>query len=74
MNYPEKVLFIAYQFPPMGGPGVQRSTQFVRFLREFDYEPIVLTIHEKDIQDAGYQQDESLLQFIPANTEIHRVN
>lgn len=39
----KKVLIIANQYPPMGGSGVQRSAKFVKYLREFDYEPLVLT-------------------------------
>ena len=37
-----KVLIIANQFPPMGGSGVQRSVKFVKHLRSFGYEPVVL--------------------------------
>ncbi|CAN5268538.1 hypothetical protein BH09BAC5_BH09BAC5_11330 [soil metagenome] len=68
----EKILFIAYQFPPRGGPGVQRSLNFVKYLRENGYEPIVLTVEEKDIHDAGYLIDETLLNAIPDSTVIVR--
>ncbi|HEY1047207.1 MAG TPA: glycosyltransferase [Bacteroidia bacterium] len=68
----QKVLFIAYQFPPMGGPGVQRSTRFVQYLNKFGYDPIVLTIHSEDIKRNGNTIDESLLNFIPKDTEIYR--
>ncbi|AWX45961.1 hypothetical protein HME9304_02993 [Flagellimonas maritima] len=36
-----KVLVIAYYWPPAGGPGVQRWLKFVKYLRDFDIEPIV---------------------------------
>ncbi len=39
----KKVLIIANNYPPMGGPGVQRSCKFVKYLKEFDYESIVFT-------------------------------
>jgi len=68
----EKILFIAYQFPPRGGPGVHRSLNLVKHLREFGYDPIVLTIDEKSIRDAGGPYDETLLSGIPADIEIVR--
>ncbi|UKM63921.1 glycosyltransferase family 4 protein [Flavobacteriaceae bacterium GSB9] len=36
-----KVLIIAYYWPPAGGPGVQRWLKFVKYLPEFGVEPIV---------------------------------
>ncbi len=37
----KKVLVIAYYWPPAGGPGVQRWLKFVKYLRDFDIEPVV---------------------------------
>lgn len=37
----KKVLIISYYWPPAGGPGVQRWLKFVKYLPEFDVEPIV---------------------------------
>jgi glycosyltransferase involved in cell wall biosynthesis len=67
-----KILFIAYQFPPIGGPGVQRSVQLVRHLREFGYEPIVLTIRKSDIIKGNYSTDESLCDLTSTDTIIYR--
>ena len=39
----KKVLIIAYSFPPITNMGSHRILRFVRHLREFDWEPIVLT-------------------------------
>jgi hypothetical protein len=36
-----KVLIITYYFPPAGGPGVQRWLKFVKYLPDFDIQPIV---------------------------------
>ncbi|OXA76161.1 Glycosyltransferase Family 4 [Flavobacterium aquidurense] len=38
---PKKLLIITYYFPPAGGPGVQRWLKFVKYLPEFDIQPIV---------------------------------
>lgn len=37
----KKVLIVTYYWPPAGGPGVQRWLKFVKYLPEFDIEPIV---------------------------------
>ncbi|WP_304132960.1 glycosyl transferase family 1 [Mesonia mobilis] len=37
----QKVLIITYYWPPAGGPGVQRWLKFVKYLRDFEVEPIV---------------------------------
>ncbi|SHL23543.1 glycosyltransferase family 4 protein [Flavobacterium chilense] len=37
----KKLLIITYYFPPAGGPGVQRWLKFVKYLPEFDIQPIV---------------------------------
>lgn len=37
----KKVLIIAYYWPPAGGPGVQRWLKFVKYLRDFEIEPVV---------------------------------
>ncbi len=37
----KKVLIITYYWKPAGGPGVQRWLKFVKYLRDFGFEPIV---------------------------------
>ncbi len=40
-NNTKKLLIITYYWPPAGGPGVQRWLKFVKYLPDFDVEPIV---------------------------------
>ncbi len=67
-----RVLFLAYHFPPIGGAGVQRSVGFVRHLREFGYEPVVVT-------GPGFEAsrwtpvDRSLEGVVPAGTVVRRL-
>jgi glycosyltransferase involved in cell wall biosynthesis len=68
------VLFIAYQFPPQGGPGVHRSVRFVSHLRDNAFEPIVLTQDLESIHSGNYPLDESLMENLPAHLKIIRVN
>ncbi|MDM7926683.1 MAG: glycosyltransferase, partial [bacterium] len=58
-----------YYFPPSGGAGVQRALKFVKYLRDFGWEPVVLTVRE----DADFPaRDESLLSEVPAGVEVVR--
>ena len=61
-----KVLVITYYWPPAGGPGVQRWLKFVKYLRDFDIEPVVY-IPENPTYPI---QDESLLNEIPEGITI----
>jgi len=64
----KKLLVITYYFPPSGGAGVQRVLKFVKYLREFNIEPIVLTVQDGDFPT----RDESLLNDIPSSIKIYR--
>ena len=64
----KKVLIIAYYFPPSGGAGVQRTLKFVKYLRLFGWEPIVLTAKNADYP----AYDESLLNELPQNLKVYR--
>ena len=63
-----RVLVITYYFPPSGGPGVQRVLKFVKYLRDFGYEPTVLTVKE----GAYPQYDTELVTDIPVGVAVHR--
>ncbi len=54
----KKVLIITYYWPPSGGAGVQRWLKFAKYLPEFGWQPVILTV---DAKFASYpQRDESL--------------
>jgi glycosyltransferase involved in cell wall biosynthesis len=38
-----KVLVVAYYFPPMGLSGVQRTLKFVKYMKNFNWQPTVIT-------------------------------
>ena len=62
----KKVLIITYYWPPAGGPGVQRWLKFVKYLPEFDVEPIVYIP-----ENPSYPLlDEKLLSDVSDNTLI----
>lgn len=64
----KKVLIITYYFPPSGGPGVQRVLKFVKYLPDFGWQPIVLTVQDGDFP----ARDESLMAEIPPHATIYR--
>ncbi len=52
-----KVLIIVYDFPPfIGGGGVMRTVKYTRYLREYGWEPVILTVGRRDY----YMPDEDL--------------
>ncbi len=65
----KKVLIVSYYFPPSGGAGVQRVLKFVKYLPEFGWEPVVLTVNERADFPA---RDASLLEEVPAGIRSYR--
>ncbi|MCP9200670.1 glycosyltransferase family 4 protein [Gramella sp. GC03-9] len=62
----KKVLIITYYWPPAGGPGVQRWLKFVKYLRDFEIEPVVYVP-----ENPSYPiLDESLNSEVPSNIKI----
>ncbi len=68
----KKVLVIAYYFPPVGGSAVQRTLKFVKYLREYGYEPVVLTTEPQPALHK-YSMDTSLMSEIPEGIQVVRV-
>jgi glycosyltransferase involved in cell wall biosynthesis len=64
----KKVLIITYYWPPSGGAGVQRWLKFVKYLREYGWEPIVFTAEGGEVPVL----DNSLKKDIPENIEVLR--
>jgi len=64
-----KVLIVTYYWPPAGGPGVQRVLSFTRYLPEFGWEPIILTVENGDYPS----EDISLISQIPDDIKVYKV-
>ncbi len=64
----KNLLIIAYYFPPSGGPGVQRVLKHIKYLPEFGWNPIVLTVENGEYQAI----DKSLLKEIPESTIVRK--
>lgn len=60
----KKVMMIAYQFPPMGGAGVQRSSKFAKYLPQFGWKPVVLTVHPTGLKDQTLSKELEDLEII----------
>ena len=65
---PLRVLIVAYQFPPLGGGGVQRSVKFVKYLPESGWEPTVLTTAAR----LYHAEDETLAADLPPGLRVLR--
>jgi len=64
----KKALVIAYYFPPLGLGGVQRMAKLAKYLPQFGWQPIVLTV--KPIRYHAF--DKSLLDEISGDVVIYR--
>jgi glycosyltransferase involved in cell wall biosynthesis len=64
----KKVLVITYYWPPAGGPGVQRWLKFVKYLGDFDVEPVVYIPENPNypILDKTFEDD------IPKDIKIYK--
>ncbi len=64
----KKALIITYYWPPAGGPGVQRWLKFVKYLPEFNIDPIIFVPENPNYPII----DESLVGEIPQNIKTLR--
>ena len=66
-----KVLVVAYYFPPMGLSGVQRTLKFVKYMKNYNWEPTVVTTGKV----AYFAHDESLnKELLDSEVRIIRVS
>ena len=65
----KKVLIITYYWPPSGGAGVQRWLKFAKYLPEFGWQPVILTVNP---EYASYpQRDISLLSEVDPSCLVY---
>jgi glycosyltransferase involved in cell wall biosynthesis len=65
-----KVLIVTYYWPPSGGAGVQRWLKFSKYLPEFGWQPVILTV---DPVYAAYPvTDDSLTNEVPSSLKVHK--
>lgn len=65
----KKVLLIAYHYPPVGvSSGVHRTLKFSQYLREYGWEPIILTVNPR----AYERVSENQLKDIPPDLVVKR--
>jgi glycosyltransferase involved in cell wall biosynthesis len=62
----KKVLVITYYWPPSGGAGVQRWLKFVKYLREYGWEPVIYTPENPEVPAI----DHSLFKDIPEDLTV----
>ncbi|WP_299217633.1 glycosyltransferase [uncultured Dokdonia sp.] len=62
----KKVLIVCYYWPPAGGPGVQRWLKFIKYLPDFDIEPIVYTPENPNYPIV----DSSMMAEVPSSLTV----
>ncbi len=61
-----RILVISYAFPPTGGAGVQRPAKFVKYMRNYGYDPTVLTVENPSVP----LRDESMSSDVGQHTVV----
>jgi len=64
----KKVLIISYYWPPSGGPGVQRVLKFAKYLPEFGWTPVILTVARGEYPAV----DQSLIKEISKECIVYK--
>lgn len=64
----DRVLLVAYEYPPIGGTGMVRVLKFSKYLERFGWEPHVLTVRNRDrfYTSPGFDR-------VPPSVTVHRV-
>ncbi|MBK1656442.1 glycosyltransferase [Allochromatium vinosum] len=68
IKFMKKVLFIAYLYPPIANSGTRRSLEFVNYLPDYGWKPIVLTVANPSLKSCEL----SLLDEVRPGTCIER--
>ncbi|MFD2161874.1 glycosyltransferase [Paradesertivirga mongoliensis] len=68
----KKVLMLATYFPPAGGISTFRITKFVKFLPQFHWRPVVLTVNEESYRECKFLIDDTLLKDVADDLIIYR--
>lgn len=64
----KKVLIITYYWPPAGGPGSQRAVKFAKYLPQFGWKPVILTVRKGEFP----YYDSSLITDIPKDLVVYQ--
>jgi len=62
----KKALVITYYWPPSGGAGVQRWLKFVKYLRDYGWEPLIYTPENPEFPE----NDHSLEKDVPTGLQV----
>ncbi|HOO13555.1 MAG TPA: glycosyltransferase family 4 protein [Candidatus Marinimicrobia bacterium] len=73
----KKVLFISYYWPPAGGATTTRILKFYKYLPEFGWEPIILTVENGDFPFIDPQTQKEVRPdtkiYRAKNISLHRI-
>jgi glycosyltransferase involved in cell wall biosynthesis len=66
------ILMIVHDFPPFGGGAVLRTLKYVKYLPEYGWRPVVLTVRPEDVFRSQRFRDPELLREVPDVVRIVR--
>lgn len=62
----KRVLVVAYHYPPVGEVGVFRTLKFTKYLPQFGFRPVVLTVKNRSVG----ARDATLLDEVPREAKV----
>lgn len=68
----KKVIIPVTYFPPAGGISTFRITKFIKYLPDFDWKPVVLTVREECYKECNFLIDNSLLKDVSKELTIYK--
>jgi len=68
-SHQKQVLYITYNYPPVGGSGVQRGLKFTKYLPDFGWDSIVLTAAPFWVKQP---KDRSLMKEVKPHQLVYR--
>ena len=64
----DRALFVLYEFPPESPRATKRSVKFIRYLPDYHWSAVVLTVRSRNFMF----NDKSLLAELPADLSVYR--
>ncbi len=69
---PKRVLMFAYYFPPISSIGTLRTLQFTKYLDQFGWQSVVITVKQR--QEPLEPQDNDLISDLPRSAVVVRTS
>lgn len=70
----QSALLVAYYYPPSGSVGARRTVKFARYLQEFNWRPVILSVNEDTFADKDFSYAEQVRHVTTYRTRCPSFN